>query len=60
MSDNTNKPGEKPIKPGPQVEVDPHTGKPTKPGNVVVMPPGVAPLPPTKKPGHEWEPIKKK
>lgn len=58
MSINSNKPGDPPIKPGPQVEIDPKTGKPIKPGNVVVMPPGVAPLPPTTKPGHEWKPAK--
>jgi hypothetical protein len=56
MSDDTRQPGLDPIEPGPQIEVDPKTGKPVTPKNVVVMPPDVGPLPPTTKPKHEWKP----
>jgi hypothetical protein len=52
------KPGENPPKPGPYVEVKPDK-KPGSPPNVVVMPPGHKPLPPTEKPGDKWVPIKK-
>lgn len=59
MSGNTQKPGEKPDKPGKKVEVDPNTEKPVKPPNEVISKPGAGHLPPTKEPGHEWKPNKK-
>lgn len=59
MSNNTQKPGEKPDKPGPKVEVDPNTGKPVNPPNKVHIKPGSEHMPPTKEPGHEWKPTKK-
>lgn len=59
MSTNTQKPGEKPSKPGPKVEVNPTTGKPVSPPHGETSKPGAGHLPPTTKPGNEWKPVKK-
>lgn len=55
---NTQKPGEKPEKSGPKVEVNPNTGKPVSPPNQIISRPGAGHLPPTTKPGDEWKPKK--
>ncbi|MYD65829.1 MAG: YjzC family protein [Chloroflexi bacterium] len=47
-------PGEKPNRPGEYVEVGPRGGEVPNPRHVT-MEPGDAPLPPTQKPGRQWE-----
>lgn len=58
MSSNTQKPGEKPNKPGTKIEVGP-SGKPISPPHTEQSKPGAGHLPPTTKPNHEWKPVKK-
>ena len=57
MPNQPQKPGEKPQKPGPYVEINPQ-GKPVNPPNPVVAKPDTGHLPPTKKPGDSWKPKK--
>ena len=53
------KPGEKPQKPGIYEEVKPVVRPVTNP-RVIHVRPGDGHLPPTPKPGHLWQPIKRK
>lgn len=55
---NIQKPGEKPNKPGPHVEVGRPGGKPVSPPHREVSKPGAGHLPPTEKPGQGWKPKK--
>lgn len=52
---NTQKPGEKPNKPGDYIEVGPRGGEVSNP-RIVTIEPGDSPLPPTQKPGRRWRP----
>ncbi|NVB39848.1 YjzC family protein [Pseudenhygromyxa sp. WMMC2535] len=50
----TQKPGEKPAKPGEYVERGPRGGEVPEPREVTIEP-GDSPLPPTAKPNRSWE-----
>jgi len=51
---NTQKPGEKPNKPGEYREVGPRRGEVPNPRKVTIEP-GDPKLPPTQQPGRKWE-----
>lgn len=53
---NTQKPGEKPNRPGEYREVGPRGGRVQKPREVTIEP-GDNPLPPTSRPGNKWQRI---
>ncbi|MCQ3804574.1 MAG: YjzC family protein [Acidimicrobiia bacterium] len=50
----TQKPGEKPHRPGEYLEVGPRGGKVPDPRQVTIEP-GDSPLPPTQRPGRTWK-----
>ena len=52
----TQKPGEKPIRPGEYIEVGERGGKVPSPRQVTIEE-GDTPLPPTQKPGRGWRRI---
>ena len=51
----SQKPGEKPVRPGEYVEVGPG-GRPIPRPHQVTIEPGDPKLPPTQKPGNVWKP----
>lgn len=55
----TQKPGEKPARPGPYAETGPRGGSVDGPRRVTITP-GDGHLPPTQEPGRTWTPGNKK
>ncbi len=56
MPPNRLKPGEKPSSPGEYIEINPNTNRPPRNPRTVTIEPGDSPMPPTQRPGIEWQP----